>query len=649
MTPRRPGTMEMATPTAQYQHFVPQFLLRNFSHPYKPAGGRKRGKRKDENGLYFGESVVQTLDFTANPPVICEKAVKCVLGQINMYEGASIQEQRVEQMLSKLEDQAARVFRKITKAYEDLQQEKQQQGKDDAEKIGIFCLTRDERNLIRKFLFLLKYRGSSFHRRFYHQTPDEYNANDQKSLREYMAEKGYSRPLDVWLNNIKAIIDLDIDVEGKWKTDLCRRMYPVDAQWFFSHTEMFYMAICTPSDADGEFILTDSSYNIFEGPNTCARNKNTGRLEGSAWTELHMFAPVSPKLMIVLRSFTFPQPDEDVNDSVRQQRELHRRHILDRPFGGEVKGLLHDLPVAKARNNYSQVINGRSFVCDSYDGTRKKEHKFYFSLFPISTRHVNIINGVLLENCAHCTSVIFQTKSIFAKTLEWFLGTTSISKVISGVPGAESCAESLRKMGIVSRALGSTGTTVTRELDPPGPVADEMHELRQRAQAATQQWFKKVVIEGEEDPMMKTEFMQFYVNLGRSMASPPATAELLTVETDTDTTLSSGGSPFTTLMEDFDQAAKMWMLRVKIDVWSQGVAEPIRQRNRNLLEEAYMRLPAARFMVYAKFWRAKMLFRFDDLENGNGEEGPDPFAGPEDVVLRGRYLSSQFPWILASS
>ena len=69
-------------------------------------------------------------------------------------------------------------------------------------------------------------------------------------------------------------------------------------------------------------------------------------------------------------------------------------------------------------------------------------------------------------------------------------------------------------------------------------------------------------------------------------------------------------------------------------MWSGGVAEPIRQRNRDLLEEAYMRLPAARFMVYAKFWRAQILFRFNREDRG-GDDGPDPFAGPEDAVLKG--------------
>lgn len=126
---RHRDSMMETLPTTQYQHFVPQFLLRNFSHPYEPAGSGKRRKRKDKNGLYPGENVVHTLDFTADPPVICEKAVKRILGQMNMYEDAaairtnpqtSNQEQRVEEMLPKLEMQASKVFRKITKVYEDV-------------------------------------------------------------------------------------------------------------------------------------------------------------------------------------------------------------------------------------------------------------------------------------------------------------------------------------------------------------------------------------------------------------------------------------------------------------------------------------------------------------------------------------------------
>jgi hypothetical protein len=144
------------TTSAQYQHFVPQFLLRNYSHPYKPQNnGRKtpkRSKRKYEKGMFPGDLVVHNLNLSADPPVICETPVKRILGQMDMYRDTSKpspEQQHIEQMFSKLEGQASAVFRKITKSFE--QKDK-----------GLW-LTRDERDLIRKFLFLLKYRGSGFH------------------------------------------------------------------------------------------------------------------------------------------------------------------------------------------------------------------------------------------------------------------------------------------------------------------------------------------------------------------------------------------------------------------------------------------------------------------------------------------------------
>lgn len=144
------------TTSAQYQHFVPQFLLKNFSHLYKPQNDgskmSKRSKRNYDKGKYPGDTVVRNLNLSADLPVICETPVRRILGQIDMYRDRSkpsLEQQHIEQMFSKLEGQASIVFRKITKTFE-------QRSK------GLW-LARDERDLIRKFLFLLKYHGSGFH------------------------------------------------------------------------------------------------------------------------------------------------------------------------------------------------------------------------------------------------------------------------------------------------------------------------------------------------------------------------------------------------------------------------------------------------------------------------------------------------------
>ena len=52
--------------------------------------------------------------------------------------------------------------------------------------------------------------------------------------------------------------------------------------------------------------------------------------------------------------------------------------------------------------------------------------------------------------------------------------------------------------------------------------------------------------------------------------------------------------------DDLEQSRRMFILRVKIDSWSRGVDEDIRQRNRELLTEGYLRSPPWRFWIYMK-------------------------------------------------
>lgn len=202
----------------EYQHFVPQFLLRNFAHAYKPKGGKKRGKGKDENGFYNNELVVHNLDLTADTPVLCEKLVKRIFGKMDMYQDTrrpSPHQRHIEEKLGKLESQASTIFRKITKGFDNAS------SPDGAS--GVW-LTRDERNDLRKFLFILKYRGSRFHKRFAHKTAEDYFCNDGELMREYRKKKGYKRPIDVWFDSLAAIMDQDIDLEHNWGKEIAGKM-----------------------------------------------------------------------------------------------------------------------------------------------------------------------------------------------------------------------------------------------------------------------------------------------------------------------------------------------------------------------------------------------------------------------------------------
>lgn len=487
----------------QYQHFVPQFLLRNFSHPYRPRKDerkkQKRPKGKDVKRLYPGDPVVNTLDLSEDPPVLCEARVNRIFGQMDMYRDTSKdspEQQHIEQMFSKLEGQASVVFRKITKAFEQKEQ-------------GLW-LTREERDLVRKFLFLLRYRGSTYHRRFYRDKTEDYEADDRELLWEYMAEKGFKQPMDVWLDNLKTIMELRMDPEGEWIRDLPKRMYTDDAMGFVLHAQGMYMAICTPSNPSDEFILTDNSYNVFEGPNCFVTDKNTGKVEGSAYTPLHEFAPVSAKLMIILRSFVLPVPEEDAIPERKEERDMFRFMALGAVYDQEVKSVLSDLPIAKARNNYSEIVGGRVQLLVGEDGKRRKDHKFYFKYFPIDTKHVHIINGIFLFNAYLCSRVVFGAKDNLSRALEEYL--TAKCNIITG-DDVELRLEFLKKLAAVSKFLGSDKEPLWKE--EPTPEIEDYEDFRLGILQNHRQHSKMIKDDWKFDSDL--EGLQMYKSLGKPL------------------------------------------------------------------------------------------------------------------------------------
>jgi hypothetical protein len=92
-----------------------------------------------------------------------------------------------------------------------------------------------------------------------------------------------------------------------------------------------------------------------------------------------------------------------------------------------------------------------------------------------------------------------------------------------------------------------------------------------------------------------------------------------------------------TFPKDMDQAAKMLNMRIKIDVWTQGLDEDYRERIRENLRDLFCQLPARRYWQYLKRIRFMLLKGYqsdlaDDLRL-------EDFAidGPEDVIANGKY------------
>ena len=117
---------------------------------------------------------------------------------------------------------------------------------------------------------------------------------------------------------------------------------------FFAHMQAFFLTFRTPKMTSDEFLMTQNVYRIFEGPHyaDCA----------SVWTDYHRFAPVSPKIMIVLRSNPLSHSAVEGGETQRQMMLEQMKSTAPKP-PQTAGSCLDDLPVAKAGNNYSRVVD----------------------------------------------------------------------------------------------------------------------------------------------------------------------------------------------------------------------------------------------------------------------------------------------------
>ena len=86
------------------------------------------------------------------------------------------------------------------------------------------------------------------------------------------------------------------------------QMFPADAVWLINNMDAFYLALCTPSNKEDEFVLTQNARSMHKGPNSQTIDP-TGKVIKECYTEFRLFEPVPPKLMIDCpskRAATFP-------------------------------------------------------------------------------------------------------------------------------------------------------------------------------------------------------------------------------------------------------------------------------------------------------------------------------------------------------
>lgn len=91
------------------------------------------------------------------------------------------------------------------------------------------------------------------------------------------------------------------------------------------------------------------------------------------------------------------------------------------------------------------------------------------------------------------------------------------------------------------------------------------------------------------------------------------------------------------MVKDMDQARRMVNMRIKIDVWSQGLEESKRQDIREKLQDLFCQLPARRLWYYLKQLRMMLLRAPGDVPDIN-DEMQEYMEGPEDVIVKGNVL-----------
>jgi hypothetical protein len=454
----------------KYQHFIPQFILRKYSDYKEPRREdfalSKEYQKAKEKAKKKAKVNVLSLENGLDDMKLDVRKTGVVCGLKYMYST------EIEDKLGLLENKASEIIRGIELDF--------------AGGSRTTRLSRSDKDTLRRFLFIMLYRGRKFHVRF-KKTTDDYFADDKSALMDYMHERGFATPRDVWLDNLQVFLDVPLGTHDceRWEAELLRRAYPADAKWFIHHMNNFYLCFCTPEDCRDEFILTQNVYGIFEGPNSYG-----------SWTDWHKFSPISPKLLIVLRNiYLQPSKSDPRFDLFKDYFEkIAEASCSMHPDPAAARSLLADIPVERPQPSYSTVRFFRNAEADILKGRTSAKDTFDFKLFSLSSKHVQLINSVFLENAPGNLTIVFRERTALRRGLEFYLelerpgfktvGTINISDFhegpSDGFPVYHDRQTYLTGLEKVVRSLGSAVRAKYNEPTTAMPVAPFSPKFEER-------------------------------------------------------------------------------------------------------------------------------------------------------------------------
>jgi hypothetical protein len=435
----------------QKHHYIPRFILRRFAPENQPPAGPTLpqgtgGRRRNRNTTSRRDFLVNKVDLEKS--ILTQRPVSTEFALVDMYRDPGFDDNpyHLEEKLSQLEGQASN---SLKRAYE-----KFAKGSD----LGLMRIEVDQ---LRKFLFLMKYRNTGMFDRYKynHDHVDNYDADDRERMLTYMESKGFQKPRDLWFDNLRHLLDLEMDPGKAWRNTLRTRIYPDDAAMFEHHLHHSFMAFCRPELPEDEFLLTQNAFSIFEGPSTENVDALTGRTESVVYNEHHNFAPISPRLMIILRSHLLHVPGQ--SNALARAWDLVSEAVRScHLYPDRAGSMLQDLPIHPCDTVY--VHPGPETPASFH-----KNDQFRFRCFKLSSRHVAVINNLLLEEAYSTSSIVFHSPQSLKASIENYFQDETEGLKQALVSPLDKRVLYLTTLGRILRELGGTARCKVKTFSLP--------------------------------------------------------------------------------------------------------------------------------------------------------------------------------------
>jgi hypothetical protein len=343
------------------------------------------------------------VDLRNKIPVLSEQRVDRTFERYEMHSTLTQnQESRIETELGRLENDVTPIFEKLLQA---------QSGSESTDVDGYTKLLPSEMFLLKKFIFIMRYRSQAFFKKYNYDNKEAYQHEDKTELLQYMHEK-LLRPIDVWFDNIWHMLTLKVEGKMEWVTAIDKLIYQKHALWL-QNMQVMYPVTCTPRNHDEEFIVTGDAYCLHEGQN-----------DDLYTTRLHIICIVSPRLAVLMRhEILFELVHKKTNR--RQHDYLSASQLVERRIRYDVTSLLGSLPVVKPRNTYRYDSNGRLIYLWSDTDKQDKRKLLCFPIFKINTDNVQFINSLILNEAHDVQEIAYRSKLLMLLALEVFLGIPS--------------------------------------------------------------------------------------------------------------------------------------------------------------------------------------------------------------------------------